>query len=82
MGSGCAKCKRLESSVEQALKDLGAYAEIIQIEDIQRIMSCGVMMTPALLINGEIKLEGTIPSVDEIKALIKESIRETETDEE
>lgn len=79
LGSGCAKCKRLELNVEQALKDLGAYAEVIQIKDIQKIMNCGVMMTPALLIDGEIKIEGTISSVDEIKELIIESIKEADT---
>jgi small redox-active disulfide protein 2 len=82
LGSGCEKCKKLELSVEQALKDLGTYAEITQVKDIQEIMNRSVMMTPALLINGEAKSEGRVPSVDEIKELIKESIEEADMDEE
>lgn len=82
LGSGCEKCKRLELSVEQALKDLGTYAEITQVKDIREIMNRGIMMTPALLINGEAKSEGRIPSIDEIKELIIESIEETEIETE
>ena len=70
LGTGCAKCKRLFDNVQSAVKDLGIDAEVVKVEDINAIATSGVMMTPALIINGEIVMEGRVPDVNEIKALV------------
>ncbi len=67
---GCAKCKRLERNVEQALKELGLDIEIITITDIEEMKKRGVMRVPVLFIDGEVKSVGSAPGVDEIKAMI------------
>ncbi|MCX6697803.1 MAG: thioredoxin family protein [Methanoregula sp.] len=72
LGTGCAKCKRLFANAEQAVKDLKITAEIIKVEDIVEIVSRGVMLPPALFINGEVRVEGRIPDVNEIKKMLME----------
>jgi small redox-active disulfide protein 2 len=72
LGTGCAKCKRLFANAEQAVKDLKITAEIVKVEDIGEIVSRGVMLPPALFINGEVRAEGRIPDVNEIKAMLTE----------
>ncbi len=72
LGTGCAKCKRLFANAEQAVKDLKITAEIIKVEDIVEIVSRGVMLPPALFINGEVRAEGRIPDVNEIKIMLTE----------
>lgn len=71
LGTGCAKCKGLENNVRQAVKELGIDAEIVKVDSIMEIMERGVMMTPALCINGETVAVGRVLSVDEIKELLK-----------
>lgn len=70
-GTGCAKCKRLEKNVNEALAKGGIKAEVLKIEDIDAITDRGIMVTPALAIDGEIKLMGKVPSVDELLGLFK-----------
>lgn len=70
IGPGCAKCKTLAQFTEQAVKELGVTAEINKVTDLKQIMALGVMMTPALAVNGTIKLAGRVPSVDDIKKLL------------
>ena len=70
MGAGCAKCGRLYEATEQAAKELGVPYEINKVTDLQQIMALGVMMTPALVVNGNLKVAGRVPSVDEIKKLL------------
>ncbi len=72
LGSGCATCKRLYANAEQAVKDLKITAEIVKVEDISEIISRGVMLPPALFINGEVRAEGRVPDVKEIKAMLTE----------
>lgn len=67
---GCAKCKRLERNTEQAVKELGIETEILRIEDIDEIMKRGIMRSPALFVDGQVKVVGRVPSVEEIKAMI------------
>ncbi len=67
---GCAKCKRLERNTEQAVKELGIETEILRIEDIDEIMRRGIMRSPALFVDGQVKVVGRVPSVEEIKAMI------------
>jgi small redox-active disulfide protein 2 len=69
-GTGCAKCNRLEKNVHKAVKESGIKAKIVKVSDISEIMDRGVIMTPALVINGEAKSTGRVPSVDEIKKLL------------
>jgi small redox-active disulfide protein 2 len=71
LGTGCMKCKRLMKNVEIAVKELGIDAEIVKVDDITEIMDRGVMMTPALAVDGEIKVSGRVAEVREIEALLK-----------
>lgn len=71
LGTGCAKCKSLAKNVEKAVKEMGIQAEVIKVDSIQEIMNRGVMMTPALAIDGEIKSVGKSLSADEVKRLLK-----------
>jgi len=73
LGTGCPKCKKLAELAEQAVKESGIEAEIIKITEINEIMNYGVMITPALVIDGEIKSTGKIPSIEEIKNWLKEA---------
>lgn len=72
LGTGCPKCKKLTEVTEKAAKELTIEYEISKITDINDIMDFGVMMTPALAIDGVVKVVGKIPSVEEIKKLISE----------
>lgn len=71
LGTGCPKCKKTVANAGQAIKELGIEAEIVKVEKIDEIMKYGVMMTPALVIDNEVKCVGKIPTVDEIKKWIK-----------
>ena len=71
LGTGCAKCKATEKIVRKAVEELGIQAEVVKVEDLQDIVDRGVMMTPAVAVDGEIKIVGHIPTVDEIKKLLK-----------
>jgi len=71
LGSGCPKCKKLFENAEEAVKDLNLKAELIKVEDIQKIMNAGVMMTPALTVDGEVRSAGKVLSVDELKKIFK-----------
>jgi small redox-active disulfide protein 2 len=71
LGPGCPKCKSLFKNVEKAIKDLCLQTEVTKIEDIEKIVEAGVMMTPALVVDGEVKSTGKVPSVDEIKKILK-----------
>lgn len=70
LGTGCPKCKKLAEETEKAAKGLGIEYSIEKVTDIQEIMKFGVMMTPALVVDGVVKLSGKVPTVDEIKKLI------------
>ena len=70
LGTGCPKCKKLAEVTEQAAKDVGIEYELVKVTDIDDILKFGVMMTPALAVDGEVKVAGKVPSVDEIKRMI------------
>jgi small redox-active disulfide protein 2 len=74
IGPGCSKCKTLAQFTEQAVKELGLTAEINKITDLKQIMALGVMMTPALAVNGTIKVVGKVPSIPEIKAILQQAV--------
>jgi len=67
LGMGCPKCKKLYENTQTAVKESGVQAEIAKVEDIQKIMDYGLMSTPAIAIDGEVKAAGRIPAPDEIK---------------
>jgi len=71
LGTGCPKCKKLAQNAEAAAKALGIEYEIEKVTDINEIMKFGVIMTPALVVDGEVKLVGKVPSPDEIKGLLQ-----------
>jgi small redox-active disulfide protein 2 len=71
MGTGCPKCKTTEKIVRKAVEELGIKAEIVKVEDLQQIIDRGVMMTPAVFVDGEAKIVGHVPSADEIKKLLQ-----------
>jgi len=71
LGTGCPKCKKLFEAAQLAVKEAGVEAEVIKIEDINEILNFGVMMTPALVVDGEVKVVGRVPRVEEIKAFLQ-----------
>jgi small redox-active disulfide protein 2 len=72
LGMGCPKCKKLTENAQKAVDELEVKVEIVKIEDMDKIVSYGVMMTPALSLDGKIKCSGRIASVEEIKKWIAE----------
>lgn len=71
LGTGCPKCKKLAYNTEAAAKALGIEYEIEKVTDINEIMKFGVMMMPALAVDGEIRVAGKVPSSDEIKSILQ-----------
>ncbi|TWT83301.1 hypothetical protein CA13_47660 [Planctomycetes bacterium CA13] len=71
LGTGCKKCATLRENVETALKQTGMDAEVKKVEDINEIVKFGVMTTPALVVDGEVKFLGKVASPDEIAAVIR-----------
>jgi small redox-active disulfide protein 2 len=71
LGTGCAKCKSLLKNVEKAVAESGITAEVVKVDNIQEIMDRGVMMVPALYVDGKSVLMGRTATVEEIKRLIK-----------
>lgn len=74
-GPGCRNCIELESRVKQALEELQTEATVMKITDYQDIAKAGIMMTPGLIINGKVVLQGKVPTVGVAKGLILESIK-------
>lgn len=70
LGTGCKKCKDLEANAKEAVSSLGLDATIEKVEDLADIMSYGVMKTPALVVDGEVKIMGKLATVDEIKKVL------------
>ena len=71
LGTGCPKCKKTAKIVQEIVEETGTNAEITKVEDLQKIIDRGVMMTPAVVIDGDVKIVGHIPSKDEIRKLLK-----------
>ncbi len=70
LGTGCPKCKKLAEVVDEVAKSMGIDYELVKVSDINEILKFGVMMTPALAVDGEVKVYGKIPKPDEIKKMI------------
>jgi small redox-active disulfide protein 2 len=67
LGTGCSKCKKLEENVKEAVSELGIEATVEKVLDIKDIMAYGVMSTPALVVDEQVKVMGRVPSVEDIK---------------
>jgi len=72
LGPGCVKCQTLAGNVERAVKELELDCEITKVTDIEEIIKRGIMMTPALIVDGSVKAVGKVTSVGEIKSLLSE----------
>ena len=72
LGTGCAKCRKLERLVTNVVAETGVDAEIVKVEKIEEILEYGVPFTPALVIEGEVKSAGGIPRPEQIRAWLKE----------
>ena len=71
LGTGCPKCKKLAANAEAAAKELGIEYQLEKVTAVNDIMKFGVMMTPALAVDGEVKVAGKVPGVDEIKKMLR-----------
>ena len=71
LGTGCAKCQKLTDTAKQAAEEMKLSFEIEKITQLEDIMKFGVMVTPALVVDGTVKIAGKVPSVEEVKKLLK-----------
>lgn len=71
LGSGCSSCNDLLKRTEKVVEELGLEANFEKVTDMVQIMSFGVMKTPALVVNGKVKASGRVPSIEDIKDLLK-----------
>ena len=72
LGTGCPKCNKLTEETKKAVTELGLDCEVRKVSEVAEIMKYGGMMTPALVVNGEVKVVGKVPSVQEIKVFLEE----------
>jgi len=70
LGPGCAKCEKLAAAAQEAVAGLGLDAEVVKVKDITQITARGVLMTPALAIDGEVKSSGRVLTVAQIRELL------------
>jgi small redox-active disulfide protein 2 len=73
LGPGCKKCNTLADTTKKAVEQLAIEVNITKVDDMMKIMSYGIMSTPALVINEKVAVSGRVPSVDEIKELIQKA---------
>ncbi len=73
LGTGCAKCKQLEKDVYNALAELDIAADVSKVQDIKQIMTYKIMSTPALVIDGQVKISGRLPRKEELHSFLKET---------
>lgn len=71
LGSGCAKCNQLEEATRSAVAELGIDATVEKVSDLNDIVGYGIMTTPALVVDEQVKLAGRVPSLDEIKKILQ-----------
>lgn len=70
LGTGCPKCQKLADTAKAAANDLGVAYELEKVTELSRIMQYGVMLTPALVVDGEVKVAGRVPDIEEIKKML------------
>ncbi len=71
LGTGCAKCKRLYANVQEAVKALGIEAEVVKVDSIDELVERGVMSTPALYVDGTLRVTGRVSTADELKRMLQ-----------
>ena len=71
LGAGCSKCKKLADSADEAAKRAGVEYTLEKVADIDKIIAFGVMVTPALVIDGQVRCSGNVPGVEQIEAMLK-----------
>lgn len=71
LGTGCAKCKQLEKTVRQAVAEMELDAEVDKVTEFADIMSYGIMSTPGLVVDGEVRLSGRLPKLAEVKTILE-----------
>ena len=71
LGTGCPKCKKLAELVEQTAKEIGIEYELEKVTKINDIMNFGVMVTPALVVDGKVKVAGKVPSMEQLKEMLE-----------
>lgn len=74
LGSGCSKCNYLLTVTQTAVIELGIEAQVTKVDDLQQIAGYGIMRTPALVINEKVAVSGRVPSISEIKEILKRNI--------
>jgi small redox-active disulfide protein 2 len=72
LGSGCPKCFETERRVQKVVQELGLQAEVVHVYDLMEIARRRVVLTPAVAIDGEVKISGHVPTEDELKAILRE----------
>jgi len=70
LGTGCPKCQKLEENARQAATEMNLDHQIEKVKELQQIMAFGVMITPALVVDGVVKVAGKVPGVEDIKKLL------------
>lgn len=70
LGTGCAKCKATYQLVEKVVNELGLDAKLVKVEDIVEILNSGVMSTPAVVVDGVVKLKGHVPTENEVRKML------------
>ena len=80
LGPGCMNCEKLDALARRAVEDLGIDAQVIKVSDYRDIMAYGIISTPGLVVDEEIKLAGRVPSYEDVKAILMmaEAVRNTE----
>ena len=71
LGTGCSRCKTLFEMVKKAVLETGVQAVVEKVEDIEKIMAYELLMTPGLVINGQVKAAGRIPKLEELKTMLQ-----------
>lgn len=74
LGTGCPKCKELYKKVTELNSELGLGADVKKVEELKEILAAGVMITPALVVNGKVKSTGKVPGKDALKKYIQEEV--------
>ena len=76
LGTGCSKCANMEKIAREAVANLGIIAEIEKVEDMQKIMSYGVMSTPALVVNEKVKIAGKVPNLAKVLEILQAELNQ------
>jgi len=75
LGTGCPKCQALKEATRKALSELGLEAEIEEVKEVEKIMEYPIMFTPALVVNGKVKVSGKVPTAKEVKKYLEEELK-------